>query len=96
LLILFNNRGWVRGWHVNREVQRSVQRSLVSSIFCLCVYFDSQQKGANLYKGGATQKGATAVWEGQLPQTAPLDPPLCHNAVSATCRINLIRRRLVA
>jgi len=58
-------------WHGNREVQRSVKLSLVQMIFYLCFYFNSHQKGARLYK-----RGATAVWGSNCPKLSPPDSPM--------------------
>jgi len=48
----------------------------ISEYFKLCFYFHGHQKGAHLWQKGAIQGSATEVCGGQLPQTAPLDPPL--------------------
>jgi len=50
--------------------------------FKICFYFHRHQKGAHLWQSGAIQGGAIEFRGGQLPQTAPLDPPLSFRHVS--------------
>jgi len=54
--------------------------------FLICFYFHGHQKGAHLWQRGTIEGGATEVWGGQLPQTAPpLDPPLILNKQLVCC-----------
>jgi len=85
ILILFDNRSWVKGWHINREIQWNVKHSLVSSSFCLCFYFNSHQKGAHLYKSGATQGSATSV----CGEVAPNCPPWIRHWINVTVPIKV-------
>ena len=57
-----------------------------NSVFFVFVFTSiGTKKGRIFIRGAPFQKGATAVWRGQLPQTAPpLDPPLVWDVFLST------------